>query len=206
MPTKTNNLVACPECDALQSIPDLAPRATAECVRCGAELARDHPESLRRTLAFMLAAAVAFGCANAFPVMELDAKGGAHTSSTIYGLVEALFASGWPTVAWVVLLTIIVVPAVQLGASLYVLGSLVLGRLPLLLTPAVRTIGAVWRWGMLEVFLLGVIVSLVKLTKVAEVDLGWAVYFVGAYIALMAASVASYDNRALWRRVEELRA
>jgi paraquat-inducible protein A len=205
MATKTNNWVACHECDALQRLPELAPGAAADCMRCGAVLCRSKPESLRRTLAFMSAAALAFACALAWPVMELDARG-IQSESTIYGLVQALFQSGWPTVALLVLFTVIVIPVVQLGAALYLLVSLELGRVPALLTPAVRTIDAVWRWGMVEVFLLGAIVSLVKLTKVADVDLGWALYAIGAYLALATAGVASYDPGALWRRVEELRA
>ena len=116
MATKTNNLVACPECDALQRAPDLAPGAAADCVRCGAELFRNKPASLETTLAFMIAAAVAFACANAFPLMELDANG-IRSSSTIYGLVEALLESGWPSVALLVLLTVILVPTVQLATS-----------------------------------------------------------------------------------------
>lgn len=205
MPPKTNNLVACPECDALQRVPDLAPGAAADCMRCGAELCREKPQALQHTLAFMSAAAVAFAFANSFPVMELDAQG-LRTESTIYGLVEALFDSGWPTVALLVLFTVIVVPVVQLAASLYVLGSLQLGRLPVLLGPAVRTINAVWRWGMVEVFLLGAMVSLVKLTKIADVYVGWALYAVGAYVVLVTAAVAAFDTRELWDRVEELRA
>jgi paraquat-inducible protein A len=205
MGTKTNNWVACRECDALQRLPALAPGAAADCVRCGAELCRNTPGSLRLTLAFMSAAAFALACALAWPVMELDARG-IHSESTIYGLVQALFRSGWPTVALLVFFTVIVIPVVQMAAALYVLLSLELGRVPALLTPAVRTIDAVWRWGMVEVFLLGAVVSLVKLTKVASVDLGWAMYAVAAYVALAAAGVASYEPHALWRRVDELRA
>ena len=204
MATKTNTWVACPECDALQRLPGLVPGAAADCIRCGAELCRHKPESLRRTLAFMSAAAFAFACALAWPVMELDARG-IHSESTIYGLVQALFRSGWPSVALLVLFTVIVIPIVQLAASLYLLVSLELGRIPTFLTPAVRTIDAVWRWGMVEVFLLGAIVSLVKLTKVADVDLGGALYAVGAYVALVTAGTASFDSSALWRRVDELR-
>src|SRR3954447_3742820 len=107
MPTKTNNLAACPECDALQRLPSLAQDASANCVRCGSELCREKPECLQHTLALMGGAAVALACANAFPVMELDAQG-IRTESTIYGLVKALFESGWPTVALLVLFTVIV--------------------------------------------------------------------------------------------------
>jgi paraquat-inducible protein A len=198
-------LAACPECDALQRLPTLAPDASARCVRCGAELCREKPECLQHTLALMGAAAVAFALANAFPVMELDANG-IRTESTIYGLVRALFETGWPTVALIVLVTVIVVPVVQLATTIYVLGSLQIGRIPLLMGLAVRTIDAVWRWGMVEVFLLGAMVSMVKLTKIADVYVGFALYAVGAYVVLMTAAVAAFDTREIWDRVEELRA
>jgi len=200
---KTNNLIACPECDALQREVALAPGAAADCVRCGAELFRHKPQSLERTLAFMIGAAVAFACANAFPLMELDAQG-IRTSSTLYGLVEALFETGWPSVALLVLFTVIVVPVVQLASSLYILVSLKLGVVPRILHGAVRTIDAIWRWGMVEVFLLGAMVSLVKLTQLADVYVGWALYAVGAYILLTVAAAASFDARTLWRHVEAL--
>lgn len=205
MATKTNNLLACPECDALQVEPQLAPGAAATCVRCGAVLVRNQPESLDHTLAFMIGAAVAFACANAFPIMQLDAQG-ITTESTIYGLVEVLFATGWPSVALLVLTTVIVVPAAQIVTALYLLVSIKLGRVPPLLRPAVLTLDWIWRWGMAEVFLLGAIVSLVKLTKVADVYMGWALYAVGAYVLLIAAAVSAFDSHTLWRRVDELRA
>ena len=205
MAPKTNNLLACPECDALQREPELHPGGTAACMRCGAELVRNQPASLELTLAFMTGAAVAFICANTFPLMELDAQG-ITTESTLYGLVEVLFRTGWPSVAIVVLVTVIVVPAAQIVTALYLLVSIKLGRLPHLLRPAIKTLDWIWRWGMVEVFFLGAIVSLVKLTKVADVYMGWAFYAVGAYVLLLAAAVSSFDPRTLWARIEELRA
>jgi paraquat-inducible protein A len=196
MATTTNNLVACPECDALQRAPRLAPGFAADCARCGAELFRNKPNSLEVTLAFILAASVAFAIANAFPLMELDARG-VRSSSTLYGLVETLFETGWPSVALLVLVTVILVPTVQLATALYILVPLKLGRVPRHLRTAVRTLDAIWRWG---------IVSLAKLTKLASVDMGLAFYAVGAYVLLIAAAISAFDARSLWQRVEELRA
>ena len=204
MATKTNNLLACPECDALQREPDLHPGGAAACMRCGAELVRNQPASLEHTLAFMVGAGVAFICANAFPLMELEAQG-ITTASTIYGLVEALFQTGWPSVAIVVLVTVIIVPAAQIVTALYILGSIKLGRLPRFLQPAIRTLDWIWRWGMVEVFFLGAMISLVKLTKLADVYMGWAFYAVGAYVLLLAAAVSAFDPRSLWHRIEVLR-
>lgn len=205
MGTTTNNLLACPECDALQRRPKLAPNAAATCVRCGAEIEREKPHSLDHTLAFMIGAAVAFACANAFPIMELEARG-IPSSSTLYGLVEELFATGWPSVATTVLVTVIVVPAAQIATALYILVSLKLGRLPKLLRPAIRTLDWIWRWGMVEVFFLAILLSMVKLTQLASVHIGLASYAVGAYVLLLAAAVAAFDPHSLWRRIEELAA
>ena len=205
MTTTTNTLIACPECDALQRRPALAPNAAAACVRCGAEIEREKPHSLDHTLAFMIGAAVAFACANAFPLMELEARG-IRSSSTLYGLVQGLFATGWPSVALIVLVTVIVVPAFQIATALYILVPLKLGRLPRFLRPAIQTLDWIWRWGMVEVFFLGALLSMVKLTQLASVHVGIALYAVGAYVLLLSAAVAAFDPHSLWRRVEELRA
>lgn len=201
---KTNNLVACPECDALQREVPVAPGGAAGCFRCGAELFRNKPDSLDRTLALMSAAAVVFLCANTFPLMELDAQG-IRTETTLFGTVVALEDTGWPLVALVVLMTAIVVPFLQLALSLYLLGPLRLGKIVPGLAYAVRALDAIWEWGMVEVFLLGAMVSLVKLKQIATVYPGGALFMIGLYMLLISAAEAAFDQRDFWRRVEEVR-
>jgi len=59
---------------------------------------------------------------------------------------------------------------------------------------------------MQQVFLIGVLVSLVKLEHMATVILGLGLYAMAGVILLLTAAEAAYDPRALWKRVEELRA
>src|SRR2546422_461599 len=54
------SLIACRECDLLQREIVLPPGGTACCSRCGAVLYRNKPDSLDRTLAFTVGAAVLF--------------------------------------------------------------------------------------------------------------------------------------------------
>ena len=200
---KTNNLIACAECDALQREVSLEDHGRALCVRCGAELYRCKRNSLDQTLAFVLAAGVVFIFANTHPLMGLDARG-IQTSATLLDTARALWEHDMASVAFLVFVTIWVMPVAQLGAMLYMLVPLKLGVLPPRIHFAFRIVNGAQRWAMVEVFLLGALVSLVKLTQVASVDPGAGIYAVGGYVMLLAAAVSSFEPRNLWARVEEL--
>ena len=200
---KTNNLTACGECDALQREVPLPPRGIAHCSRCGAELYRHHPAGLDLTLAFVLAACVAFLVAINYPLMGLDARG-IRTSATLYQTAMALVNWEMASVALLVLLTTIFMPALQLLGMLYMLVPLRFGVVPDHVHWAFRAVNWAQPWAMLEVYLLGALVSLVRLTQVAQVEPGIGIFAIGAYVLLLAAAVASFEPRDFWRRVEEL--
>ena len=205
MAMKTNNLVACPECDCLMAKPELEENAVADCARCGAELYRAKPHALDRSLAFLSAAAVLFLVANAHPLMELQARG-IPTSATIYETAIMLAEMGMPSVCLLVLATTIVIPALQLFFTLAVLVPLKLGFVPDLLPLSFRVVHKIWPWGMVEVFLLGVLIAFVKLQDIATVYPGLGLFAIGGYVFAISAAVASFEPREVWKRVEELQA
>lgn len=203
MTMKTKGLVACPECDALQREVDLPRGGCAECVRCGADLFRDKPNSLERTLAFTIAAAVLFAIANAFALMELDAQGIVRTA-TLLDTSRELYEAGMWSVALLVLMTGLVVPALELAVLLYMLLPLQLGQIPEGLPFAFRAAHALRPWGMVDVFILGALVALVKLTQIATVHVNLSFYALGGYILLLTAALASFEPHAMWERAEAL--
>lgn len=203
MPSKTNNLIACGECDALQREVPVPEGGLAQCVRCGAELFRYKPGSLDLTLAFVLAASMVFVIANAYPLIELDARG-LRISATIFETASELHQSGMPSVAVLVFVTVIAMPLVQLAGLMYMLVPLKLGVLPPRVHLAFRIVRWAQPWAMVEVYLLGVVVSLVRLTQVADVDPQIGIFAISAYVLLMTAAVASFEPHALWERVEAL--
>ena len=203
MAMKTNNLTACGECDALQREVPLPPRGIAYCARCGAELYRHHPAGLDLTLAFVLAATIAFLVAANYPLINLDARG-LRTSATLYQTAVALASWEMSSVALLVMATTIFMPTVQLVGMLYMLVPLRFGIVPDHVHWAFRLVNWAQPWAMVEVYLLGALVSLVRLTQVAEVTPGLGIFGVGAYVLLLAAAVASFEPRDFWRRVEAL--
>lgn len=203
MTMKTKGLLACRECDGLQREIDLPDGGAAHCQRCGALLYRRKVHSLDHTLAWLVASAFLFAFANVFPLLELDAQG-VRTSTTIAGTALELHRAGMTSVAALVFATAVLLPAVQMAVLLYMLVPLRLGFVPRRFPEALSAANLVGPWVMVDVFLLGALVSLVKLTQLADVDPQVGLYACGAYILTLAAAVAAFEPRELWACVDEL--
>jgi paraquat-inducible protein A len=195
-----NRLTACHECDLLQREPALPPYGTARCARCGATLYRSRPDSIERSLAFTTGGLVLFVLANAFPVVGLRLQGDL-VQTTLAGAARALYVDGMHTLAAVVFITIVVAPLLELLAMLSLLLPLRMKKVPRGAAMVFRAMRAVQPWRMVEVLLLGVLVALVKLAHMAEVVPGVALWSLGALVIVLAASVASFDPRELWKKV-----
>lgn len=192
-------LIACLECDLLQREIALPEGGKACCPRCGAELYRNTPDSIDRTLAFTLGAAVLFALANVFPIVGLDIQGH-RNATTLIGAVHSLYQQDWDVVASLVFVTAILAPAMQIAALTYMLVPLRWGHQPRGLALVFRMLQAVRPWGMVEVFMLGVLVSLVKLAGFAHVIPGVALWSTGLLMFMLAAASGSFNPRDVWAR------
>ena len=197
-------LVACRDCDLLHQETPLRAGAAAHCNRCGTELYRQRADSLDRSLACALAAGVFFVVANTFPIVRLQIQT-EQTQSTLFGAVHALAAQGMWFVAGLIFVTTILVPAAQIAAISYLLLPLRLGHAPGSLHLAFRLLQSTRPWGMIDVFMLGVLVSLVKLSHMASVVPGIALWSFTGLMLLLAATIAAFDPRAFWISVEARR-
>jgi paraquat-inducible protein A len=196
-------LIACHECDVLQREPPLPAGGVARCVRCGALLYRRIRNGIDRTLAYTMAAGILFLVANFFPIISLRFND-VSNATTLLGAVSGLYDQHFPLVAALVLITTIIAPATELAALTYLLLPLRLGSVPRHFAAVFRFVHAIQPWGMIEVFVLGVLVSLVRLASVAEVTPGVALWSFGALMFLLAAGAASFEARDLWQRVAEI--
>ena len=195
-------LTACHECDLLQREPVLPPGGVACCRRCQAVLFRHTPDSLERALAYTLGAAIFFTVANMFPIVGLEVQGNVNATS-LYGAVETIWNNDMEGVASLVFVTTILIPAVEMSLMLYVLLPLKLGRLPGELASILRILQSVRPWSMTQVFILGVLVALVKLTHLAHVVPGIALWAFGGLILSLTAAVANFNTHELWNLVTE---
>jgi len=198
--SKQPTLVACRECDLLLREIDLAPGKSAVCCRCGATLYRNTPDSLDRTLALTLAAAILFLIANYYPIMGIDMQGN-RNATNLLGAVSSLWDQHMHMVSTLVFVTTILVPTLELCMLLFLLLPLKLDQHPPGIPLVLRVLQGIKPWGMVEVFMLGILVALVKLTDSSRIIPGIALWSFGALTLLLAAIAASFNPRDIWERL-----
>ncbi len=195
------HLSLCEECDLLQRSPPLPPRGSSRCLRCGHQLHRHRPASLDRTLAFALTGLILFVVANSFPFLSFEMQG-QRTETTLFSGVADLTEQGKGEVAAVVFFTAILAPGLQLLLLLIVLTPLKLGRgLPPGYPTLFRWFKTMVPWGMMDVFLIGILVSVVKLADMATIVPGTSLFAFVILIFVLAAAQASLDSDIVWERV-----
>jgi paraquat-inducible protein A len=192
---------ACHFCDTLHDFQTLEEGTAARCARCGGLLYQNRPASLARASAFSLAALFLMVLVHVFPFLTMDVAS-MRKSLTLVGAASALMEENAPILGSSILLFTVVTPLVLAGGMLYVCAPLMLGRA----APAACVV-AKWMyrcepWNMVEVFLLGVLVSLLKLAKVADVAFGIGFWAFAGVMLCMAGAVAGIDREELWDRLE----
>jgi paraquat-inducible protein A len=194
------SLVACPGCDLVQRLPELPTGGAARCPRCDQELWRHREDPLNRTLALALAAALLYVIANCTPMLGLEVVG-RQAETTVLGGAQQLWRDGREIVAVLVLFTAVVAPALQIGFMLAIVLGAYRERPPRWVATLLRHHPTTRTWSMIEVMLIGVMVSLVKIAELATVIPGTAMYALGALVFVLAAMQSSFDPREVWERV-----
>ena len=198
----SENVVACETCGLVQRVEPLSKGAAAECFRCGTFLGvRKTSASLHATAALSLAALILYFPANMYPILRMTMYG-ATTESTIWDGVVSLMRHDQWGVAIVVFLASIVVPLLKLLALFFLVGSsaLPVGRGFRGRTALYRFIDRIGPWAMLDVFLLAILVSLVKLGQLATVVPGTGLVAFTAMVVLTLFASAAFDPKLIWEQ------
>lgn len=159
-------------------------------------LYRSSSIQLERISALTLAALFTFLIAQGFPIVELDLNG-VTSQTTLIGALVALWNEQMELVALAVFCSTILFPLIELTALLYVLMPIRAGVVPPGFNLVLRAIRFVRPWGMIEVLMLGILVTIVKMTSLARVIPNAALFAFGA-LTLMLTVVVLFDPRTLW--------
>lgn len=194
-------LRACDDCGLLLRLPTPAPETECRCPRCDAVLRRHRQSRLATPMALAATSLILCVIVLTTPFLTIRLLGRVRGSTVETGALAFLDDGLW-TLSLVVVLTVVLVPLLRLSLRLVVLGGLALRRPPRWLFRPLRWHDPLSAWSMLEVFLFGVLVSYVQLADLAEVQLGPAIYGLGAVVLAMVAADAAFEPQDAWDAME----
>ena len=190
-------LVVCPDCDAVYQRQALPRGGRARCTRCQADLYHDSDADFSSTIAIALAGLISLILANVYPVIWINVQGSSN-AATLWGAVLATDNDGLGLVSVLVAVMAFFAPLMQLVLTLYLAIPLRLGRRPAGFLVAMHALRYLQPWSMVEVFLLGSLVAVVKMAGLAAVEPGVGLWAFGALTLLLTALVLG-DAEHFWR-------
>lgn len=196
---RTEELLSCPTCGLVQAVGPLASNSRAECLRCGSVVSERRASSVIPTVALSLAALVLYAPANLYPILLMD-RYGLHTETTVWEGAMELLRQGYWFVATIVFLASIVVPLLKLAGLFLLSFSAASGtrRWRRQRTWLYKFIELIGPWAMLDVFLLAVLVSLVRLGQLATVTPGPGLAAFTGVVVLTILASALFDPKLIW--------
>lgn len=196
---------ACEECDLLIVVPVIQEGERAQCPRCGHTLSERPRQGFERALSFAVAGCIFFAISLAFPFLTLS-NGGIENVMTLLEAAVAIYREQDPGLAIIVFVCIIALPMALLVAIIALVTPLILER-PVPWLPQVgKLMFKLNDWAMVEVFVVGTIVSLVKIAKLATVILGLSFWAYVAFAICLTASLSGLDRLQVWGAIEASKA
>ncbi|GAB1623204.1 paraquat-inducible protein A [Agarivorans albus] len=200
---------ACEECGLVSEVVELAPGTTVSCPRCHHHFSSLHASPIQAAVAFNLACLMFLIMSLVFPFMSFSLEG-LKQEITLIDSVEML--AGFHNVALAILLflSILMLPACFLLASLFLHLSILKPKpsdaeqvqLQRLQIAALKFISLIKPWLMVDVFLIGVLISLIKIASLAHVSMGISFWAFVVYTLLFVKSLTTLNSYWLWNLIQ----
>ncbi len=195
--------IACHECDLLVELPTVTEGSKALCPRCGYVLTSKHVDAQNRVIAFALTALVFLVLSFQFTFLTFSAQG-QDRIVTLLQSITVMSSENFTSLAVLIFVSIVVVPGLYLFGAIYVFVSLKLKRLLPYTKQQMKLIGHLQHWSMAEIFLIGILVSFIKIASLAEVSLGLSFWCYVLFIISMTAVVLHIDKHQTWHSIKNI--
>ncbi|WP_430734705.1 PqiA/YebS family transporter subunit [Halodesulfovibrio aestuarii] len=200
MDTQTPTTATCHDCGLTQALPEMKEGTKAICTRCGSLLFQKTKDTTQRTLSLAITGLILFAIANAYPFLSMQVEGRVQETTLVTGIIW-LFTNGMQGLSALVLFTSIIVPLLQLIALIFILTPIQFGQLAPKTGVIFRTVRHLMPWSMMEVFLLGILVSMIKLGKMATIVPGTAIWAYTGLILILVTAFSGLNPHDIWKRL-----
>ncbi|MEL6314028.1 MAG: paraquat-inducible protein A [Pseudomonadota bacterium] len=202
-PENIDTLIACPKCDAVYDVADLETGGRVRCDVCHHPLITPRRNAGLFIIAMSSAALILVMTALFMPFISIH-RFGFTKQTTILDAALAFSEGPMIVLALVTLGLIVGLPALRFLLTIYTLTPIVLDRRPWPgANRAFRLSEKLKPWSMVEIFVIGTAVALVKLTDLARVELGPAFWMFVALVILIFVKDTVTCRWTIWRALEE---
>jgi paraquat-inducible protein A len=197
-------VILCPACDLAHRATVAAMTERTRCVRCRAPLQRPVNGKLDSAVALAVTALLLFFMSNAYPLVVIQVNG-VTRATTLIEAAQAFYLQGHLALASLVFVTTVIGPFLQITGLLYLLVPLLFNRQAPFQDTVFRLLNQVRVWTFVEVFMLGTLVALVRLSAYAQVIPGVALWSSALLMLTLAALSNQTSADQFWRWVESHR-
>ena len=197
-----DKLSACPECDLLIDATEPVKEGyVSECPRCRYTI--EHPVrlSIKHNFVCVLIGLIFYFPAMLLPIMKFTMLGVTETLS-ILNCLQTLFDNGHLVIASLILFTLIVVPLVKMVLIIFITTRIYHKARSHYLALSFKWYTRISSWGMLDIFMLSILVSAIKLRSDAELEPGLGLY---AFVVLLISSALQtqlLNKKLIWILIE----
>ncbi|MDD2462704.1 MAG: paraquat-inducible protein A [Desulfobulbus sp.] len=198
-----SQVIVCPSCSLILQPPRLQPNQVAICPRCSRQIHRYKRHPIQKGLALSLTGLLLYLPANLLPLLTFSVLG-INSRSSILEACAHMFASGQYFVGTIVVLTTLVFPLLLLTSLLLVTVGLTRGRRSPFIPPLFRAYHHLGEWSMTDVFLVGVLITIIKMSHMASVSLNAGFFCLVGLVMTTVAAQTAIDPQLFWSMMEEI--
>jgi len=172
-----------------------------KCPRCHSAVHQRKPQSMARAWALLIAAAVFYIPANAYPVMTVVSLGKSYPSTILGGVSDLIELGSWP-LAMIIFIASIAVPFLKISAMTFLLVTTHRGTRWRLRdrTRLYRLVETIGRWSMIDIYVVSLMIALVQMGQIATFYPGFGATCFATVVVLTMLAAMSFDPRLMWDR------
>ncbi len=199
-PRIRDDVILCPDCDLLLEATTLEAGTKIVCPRCHATLRTPVTNTVEKTMALSLTGLVLFVPAMFLPLLSFDVVG-LESSGDIISSSLAMIRTGFIFTGIAVLLTSVLIPLAKLLILFTVSLQVQLQKSNRKTAIAFRLYRHLDEWGMLEVYMIGILVTIIKMMHMAKINYDAGFFcFVGLLLVTLSSSVF-LDEHYFWEKI-----
>jgi paraquat-inducible protein A len=146
---------------------------------------------------------VCLAIACSFPFLSFKSKG-FESVMTLPQTAGGIWDAGMPEIAVVVASFMMIIPAAVMVLLLTLATCMAQGWYFPWMMPLSRLVFRLQNWAMVDVFVIGVLVSLTKIAGMATVVIGISFWGYGAFAVFFVLAMSSLDTLQYWNQLERL--